>query len=103
MPKKCGFLLVANGAYGMRMKLIADAHGIPVTVVKCGDNEHPSLAAIEEALKKNPQHTHVAMVHSETTSGIVNDVTPVGALGGLSFSYFHLVFIIISPLQGRTI
>ena len=45
-------------------------------------NEHydqvPKAEVIREMLKKDPSITHVAMVHSETTSGILNDIEAVG-------------------------
>lgn len=31
----------------------------------------------QEILKENPEITHVSMVHSETTSGILNDIAAV--------------------------
>jgi hypothetical protein len=42
------------------------------------DNQAPSLADAEKALKEDPAITHVSMVHSETTSGIINDITVFG-------------------------
>ena len=37
----------------------------------------PSAGKIEEYLREDPSITHVAMVHSETTSGILNDIASV--------------------------
>jgi 2-aminoethylphosphonate-pyruvate transaminase len=47
-------------------------------VVEGPDNKQPDLKAIEKALNDNNDISHVAVVESETTSGIVNDVTRVG-------------------------
>lgn len=67
-------LIVANGAYGERMADIAEHASIPYIIY----NEHydrvPSAEKIEKILDENPQITHVSMVHSETTSGILNDM-----------------------------
>ena len=45
-------------------------------------NEHydqvPKAEVIREMLEKDPSITHVAMVHSETTSGILNNIEAVG-------------------------
>lgn len=73
-------LLLANGAYGLRMKTMCDMHGIPCTLVECSDDEYPSASATESLLASDPAITHVAMVHSETTSGIVNNVQEIGSI-----------------------
>ena len=38
----------------------------------------PNAQKIAEMLDADPAITHVAMVHSETTSGILNDIEAVG-------------------------
>jgi len=79
IPKDKGFLLIANGAYGARMQSIAKVHGIPCTMLEYPDNQQPDFKEIEETLK-NSKHSHVAVVHSETTSGIINDIESVGKI-----------------------
>ena len=59
-------LICANGAYGERM---ADIEHY---------NKVPNAQKIAEMLDADPAITHVAMVHSETTSGILNDIEAVG-------------------------
>eukprot|EP01006_Ploeotia_vitrea_P043064 TRINITY_DN66689_c3_g1_i1.p2 TRINITY_DN66689_c3_g1~~TRINITY_DN66689_c3_g1_i1.p2 ORF type:complete len:435 (+),score=240.11 TRINITY_DN66689_c3_g1_i1:84-1388(+) len=73
-----GVLIVANGAYGLRMVQMAEINRIPCRVLEYPDNEQPSLEDIDRVLGDNPGLTHVACVHSETTSGIVNHVEKVG-------------------------
>lgn len=81
VDKKRGLLVVANGAYGMRQTLITAAHKIPTVVYECADYQAPDLAAIELLLQTTAKDvSHVSVVHSETTSGIVNDIHAVGAL-----------------------
>ncbi|MDE0891350.1 MAG: 2-aminoethylphosphonate--pyruvate transaminase [Planctomycetota bacterium] len=78
---KDGVLLVArNGAYGERIATIARCHGIPVHEVICGEGEPVEPAAVEAALDAHPEVTHLAIVHCETTSGVLNPVEAVGAL-----------------------
>lgn len=43
-------------------------------------NEIPQVEKVAAALDEDPSITHVMMVHSETTSGLLNDIEPVGAL-----------------------
>lgn len=44
-----------------------------------GDDEIPPAADVDKMLESDGGvHSHVAIVHSETTSGIINDVPAVG-------------------------
>ena len=70
-------LIAANGAYGERMGDIARHAGIHYLMYKEDYNKIPSAEKIGEILKEHPEITHVSMVHSETTSGILNDIASV--------------------------
>lgn len=70
-------LIVSNGAYGERMEDIAGHAGISYEIYREDYRKVPSAEKIENILKKDPGITHVAMVHSETTSGILNDIKAV--------------------------
>lgn len=70
-------LIVANGAYGERMGDIARHAGISYVMYQENYDTIPSAQKIEKILKEQPEITHVAMVHSETTSGILNDIASV--------------------------
>ncbi len=48
------------------------------TKAKFGEREHPTLDAIESAIACNPGITHVGMVHSETSSGLLNPLEIIG-------------------------
>lgn len=54
------------------------AHSIAHTLLQFREDQSLDLAAIDEALRKHPEHSHVAVVHSETTSGIINNVQEIG-------------------------
>ena len=71
-------LICANGAYGERMADIADHAGIKHQVYNEHYNKVPNAQKIAEMLEADPAITHVSMVHSETTSGILNDIEAVG-------------------------
>lgn len=71
-------LIAANGAYGERMADIAGHAGIDYVLYNEHYNQVPRAEVIGEMLEKDPAITHVAMVHSETTSGILNDIEAVG-------------------------
>lgn len=73
-------LIAANGAYGERMGEIAEHAGISYMVYRESCDKIPDAVKIGEILDENPDITHVSMVHSETTSGILNDVEAVASV-----------------------
>ena len=70
-------LIVTNGAYGERMIEIASHAGIRHEVYMEDYNRIPDAGKVRKILADHPELTHVAMVHSETTSGILNDIEEV--------------------------
>ena len=70
-------LIVANGAYGERMVDIAEHTRISYALYEEEYDKIPSAERVEKLLEEDPAITHVAMVHSETTSGILNDIASV--------------------------
>lgn len=70
-------LIAANGAYGERMEDIAKHAGIAYEIYHQDYDKVPDAKVIEKILNEDPTITHVSMVHSETTSGILNDITSV--------------------------
>ncbi|WP_303996568.1 2-aminoethylphosphonate--pyruvate transaminase [Megamonas hypermegale] len=70
-------LICANGAYGKRMAEIAKYAGIDYHLYLEDYDKVPSAQKVEELLQEYPEITHVSMVHSETTSGILNDIASV--------------------------
>ena len=65
-------LIAANGAYGERMAQIAEHAGVSYILYREEYHKVPSAEKIGQILKEHP-----AMVHSETTSGILNDIASV--------------------------
>jgi len=76
-PRTGALLVVDNGVYGDRMTRIARAHGIPFHAVKSDIFSAVDPAAVERALHEHPEITHVALVHHETTTGLLNPVADV--------------------------
>ena len=73
-------LIVSNGAYGARMIEMAQLMGIVCHPYDCGEVSRPDAAAIEQILQNDPAITHIAMVHSETTTGMLNPIEEVAEL-----------------------
>lgn len=70
-------LIVANGAYGKRMGDIARRHGLNHVLASLKETAPVTPEAVRRALEEHPDITHLAMVHCETTTGILNPVEAV--------------------------
>jgi 2-aminoethylphosphonate-pyruvate transaminase len=73
-------LVLANGAYGERMIEIARRLGRKVEAMRWPEDQAVDPAAVERALAENPALTHVALVHCETTSGLLNPLAAIAAV-----------------------
>lgn len=71
-------LVCANGAYGERMAQIAKQAGKNLVVYRENYDKIPDAEKVKAMLREDPAITHVGMIHSETTSGILNDIESVG-------------------------
>lgn len=71
-------LIISNGAYGERMEDIAKHAKIPYTIYNEVYYKIPDAQKVADILDHDPAITHVSMIHSETTSGILNDIQAVG-------------------------
>jgi len=80
MPKDGKLLVLDNGAYGARMAEIAQVLGITYDVVACAANMPLDADALEAALMEDKAITHVAFVHCETTTGILNPLESLSAV-----------------------
>jgi 2-aminoethylphosphonate-pyruvate transaminase len=90
-------VVVANGVYGERIATMARAARIAHTVVRGEWTAPPDLAAVEAAVRESDVEA-VAVVHHETTTGLVN---PVGAVGRLAREHGKLLLVdSVSGLAG---
>ena len=80
VPSHGKLLILANGAYGKRMVAMARTLRIEHKVIEYPENCNTNAQDVANQLTRDPAITHIAMVHSETTSGLVNDVTAVGTI-----------------------
>ena len=78
IPADGKLLLLVNGAYGERMAQIAARHRLPVEVLRWPEHQVTDPAAVQRRLEADPGLTHVALVHCETTTGILNPVEAIG-------------------------
>ena len=80
LPKGGKVLVVDNGAYGKRIKDIVSYMDVEYIACGFGDDEAINLEKVEEILKEHGDITHIAMVHCETTTGILNPIAEVSKL-----------------------
>ncbi|MGL5343492.1 MAG: 2-aminoethylphosphonate--pyruvate transaminase [Plesiomonas sp.] len=73
-------LIINNGAYGARMAEMAACLKLSHVVLDCGETQRPEMIQIELMLQRHPEITHLAMVHCETTTGMLNPLADVAAL-----------------------
>jgi len=79
VPRGGRLLVAENGVYGERMARMARAHGIDVDVVDAGWMARPSIDAVAARLDAS-RFDALAIVHHETTTGLLNDLEPIAAL-----------------------
>ena len=73
-------LVIQNGVYGERIGKMADVYRMDKCVLTYSWGELPRLEAIEDTLKNDPSIEVVAMVHHETTTGLLNPLPEIAAL-----------------------
>ena len=77
VPRGRALCVVDNGVYGDRMGRIARAHGIPAHLVKSDIFTPVDPAVVDRTLAAHDEISHVAIVHHETTTGLLNPVAEV--------------------------
>jgi len=78
VPPRGRLLVAVNGAYGRRMEQIAARLGIAAARVCFEENAPVEAVAVAEALRVQGPFTHTAVIHCETTTGILNPVERIG-------------------------
>jgi 2-aminoethylphosphonate-pyruvate transaminase len=73
-------LILANGAYGDRIAKMADIHQLRHHVKRFEEDEIVTPEATAALLLAHPEVTHVACIHSETTTGLFNPIAEIGAV-----------------------
>jgi len=77
MTKKDKVLIINNGAYGQRMVKIAEALRINYHEYSLNETMVPDIETIRTILNCDKEITHVAVVHCETTTGILNPILKI--------------------------
>lgn len=73
-------LVLSNGVYGERIRKILELHALPHSVLNAPTGSFPSSAEIEKALGADKSIRSIAMVHHETSSGMLNPLGDIQRL-----------------------
>jgi len=73
-------LVIANGAYGKRMQKICQVAGIECDIIMSSEVLPVDVEQVKSQLCSGVKYSTVAIVHCETSSGVMNDVEAVGHL-----------------------
>ncbi len=80
IPPNGRLLVLNNGVYGARITTISRMLGLDTVELHQAEIESTDLGQVEQMLANDPGITHVAMVHCETTTGMLNPVEAVGEI-----------------------
>ena len=119
VPPAGKLLILTNGAYGQRMVRMAETLKLPHLALAWPETAALDPETVDRGLAGDQSITHVALVHCETTTGLLNPlaelarvakargktviVDAMSSFGGLQFNAQDLDFIISSAnkcLQG---
>ena len=79
LPRDGKLLILVNGAYGHRIAKICAYLGRACEIMETPENTPNDVSALDARLVDDDTITHVAAVHCETTSGILNPLQEIAA------------------------
>jgi 2-aminoethylphosphonate-pyruvate transaminase len=80
VPRGGKLLILINGAYGHRMAKMCGLIGRAFVSVEVPEDTPIDPNAVATRLAADPTITHVAVVHCETTSGVLNPLAEIAAI-----------------------
>ncbi|KUO42676.1 MAG: hypothetical protein APU95_03085 [Hadesarchaea archaeon YNP_N21] len=83
-------LVINNGTYGERIKKIAEIYGAKTKEIKFDLEKPISVSEIESVLKEDPSIEAIAVVHHETTTGMLN---PLDEISKIAKQYGKILFV----------
>ena len=79
VPRDGRLLVLVGGAYGRRMVEMSRRMGRACAALETPEAVRPTAAAVAARLADDPALTDVALVHCETTTGILNPLADIAA------------------------
>ncbi|KAF1054633.1 MAG: 2-aminoethylphosphonate--pyruvate transaminase [Stenotrophomonas maltophilia] len=77
VPRDGKVLVLVNGAYGKRLARLCQVLGRHAVIFETEEDVPSTAADVERLLRADPQLTHVALVHCETSTGILNPLAAI--------------------------
>ena len=77
VPRDGKVLVLINGAYGKRLAKICEVLGRSCSTFETGEDEPTTAADVERLLRADDSITHVALIHCETSTGILNPLPEI--------------------------
>ncbi|WP_421555216.1 2-aminoethylphosphonate--pyruvate transaminase [Pseudomonas kitaguniensis] len=77
VPRDGKVLVLINGAYGKRLAKICEVLGRPFSPFETAEDQPASAADVDRLLHADPTITHVALIHCETSTGILNPLAHI--------------------------
>lgn len=81
-------LILVNGVYGKRMVEIAKFLQLRHVICQVDEDKSFTQDMVKPILDKHKEITHIAMVHCETTTGILNALEPIAKLANAYHKHF---------------
>jgi len=80
LPKNNKIIIINNGSYGDRMCKIASRYNLSYVEFKSSKISAIDILKLEETIRTKKNISHIAVVHNETTTGLLNDIEKIGQL-----------------------
>ena len=77
VPRDGNVLVLINGAYGKRLAKICEVLGRRFSTFETAEDQPTTAADVERLLLADPGITHVALIHCETSTGILNPLAEI--------------------------
>ena len=77
VPRDGKVLVLINGAYGKRLAKICEVLGRDFSTFETAEDEPTTAADVDRLLHADPTITHVALIHCETSTGILNPLADI--------------------------
>ncbi|AZF06136.1 2-aminoethylphosphonate--pyruvate transaminase [Pseudomonas sp. R5-89-07] len=77
VPRDGKVLVLVNGAYGKRLAKICDVLGRAFSTFETLEDEPTAAADVDRLLHADASITHVAVIHCETSTGILNPLAQI--------------------------
>ena len=77
VPRDGKVLVLINGAYGKRLAKICEVLGRSFSTCETAEDEPTTAADVDRLLRADNDITHVALIHCETSTGILNPLPEI--------------------------